>query len=493
MPQQDNFTITIEKFYNGYGPAAHLNARTELGNGGHASEMQNANILDPTVLTQGPGLSDWPNGTNTLELINHILQRPTSDGVTFGIGPTRLFKIASAGVTSDGTWPHPITNCTDGESTIGFQGNLYYFFNKSSGGEIGKHDLVSSFDDDWGSTVPTGAAALQKAPHPSAQKEDILIFGNGRYVGTYLSSADTLKVDKLDFGAGAEVADLAFNANQWLLAVNSGVTNLDNSAYGQVYLYDGSATSTILSDEVAVGIQQIGFIYPKNGIVYLAYKDISGTCALGYISGREIVDLCRWQGALPNFAQKTLYKQLIIFASSNTQSSTNGLIYAAGKAAIGLPYALSQLMDGGFDTIGAVASPFGVPMIASTDGASQQRLATLTTTFTTNSFWRSLTVPTIKGRMTGYIDYVIVLTKSLAVGARADLQIEGNQGVDLVGTATAKNISGTGKQRHVFKNFQNPDGGLSDIRASVSWANGSQTVDCGIRKIIVIGHYKENT
>ena len=67
------------------------------------------------------------------------------------------------------------------------KGNLYYFLINLRGGEIGKFDLASTFDHDWGSTVPTGAAALQKAPHPVEVKEDIMVFGNGRYLGVYFT------------------------------------------------------------------------------------------------------------------------------------------------------------------------------------------------------------------------------------------------------------------------------------------------------------------
>jgi len=52
-----------------------------------------------------------------------------------------------------------------------------------------------------------------------AKKEDIMLFGNGRYVGTYISSTTTLAPTKLDFGADTEVADVCFHANQWWIAV----------------------------------------------------------------------------------------------------------------------------------------------------------------------------------------------------------------------------------------------------------------------------------
>src|SRR5580765_5074779 len=124
---EKEFTIVLEKFYAGFSPAAHLNSLSELGGSGHASAMRNVDVTDPTYITQGPALGTL-SGTN--ELIAFIIDRAVSDGITYGIGATSLFQISPTGITSDATWPHTITNATDGESCIEFQGALYYFYNK---------------------------------------------------------------------------------------------------------------------------------------------------------------------------------------------------------------------------------------------------------------------------------------------------------------------------------------------------------------------------
>ena len=276
MEDMEEFTLKFSKFYQGYSPAAHINSLAELGNGGQASAMVEVDILDPTHITQGPALANLTNGTQAgavSELINFLMDRAVTNGVSYGIGATKLFKLSSTTVTSDATWPQAITNCADGESVVELKGSLYYFFNKSSGGDIGKYDLASTFDHDWGSTVPTGAAALQKAPHPVEVKEDIMVFGNGRYLGVYLADDNKLSPTKLDFGNNNEVADVVFQNNHWLIAVNVGVSG-SNRNQSQIYLYDGAALSSLLSDETAVGVQRIGFLYPKNGIIYVAYQDL---------------------------------------------------------------------------------------------------------------------------------------------------------------------------------------------------------------------------
>lgn len=482
MLKDNTFTIILDKFYQGIAPLTHLSSLTSIGNAGQASVMSNVDIIsNPELLTQGSGLATLTNGTEAgavTELVNHILDIPVTSDVTYGIAATKLHKISPTAVTnSGGVFPHAITGATSGSSVIEFQGKLYYFYNKTSGADCGMYDLNTTFDDDYFSTIPTGAAALQNAPHPVAKKEDIMLFGNGRYVGTFISSTVTLAPTKLDFGANTEIADVAFHANQWWIAVNSGVISGTNRARGQIYLYDGAAISSLLSDEVALGVQQIGFIFPINGIVYVVYKDISGVNAVGYISGRQIKPLRYFSGTLPTFAQKTFFKNTIIFLSS-------GLIYSAGAVIEQLPVQLSQLASGGFTTAGALAAPFGVPMVASTQSTSF-KLAKFSG-YDTACSWKSIVLSVINGRYMGAIDNIVVLTKTLGVGASATLIIEADQAAS---TGTTKTIATTGKRRHLFTNFALAS--IEDFRIAISWSGGSASNDCGIRQIIVNGHWVE--
>jgi len=485
VSKNNTFSVTLSKFYLGQAPLVHLDSLSEMGESGQYTVGTNVDVVSvPGVLTQGPGLANLTAGTQAgavTELINHILDVAVASDVTYGIGATKLFKISSTAVASDATWPHAITLCLDGESVVSLRGNLYYFFNKTvgSGGDIGKYDLASSFDDDWGSTVPSGAGALQFANHPVAVKEDIMCFGNGRYMGTYLDASTTINLTKLDFGIGTSVDDVVFHANQWYIAVNSGVTGT-NRTRGQIYLYDGGVTSAILSDETAVGVQRIGFLYPLNGVVYVAYQDLSSTGGykIGYLSGRQLKTLRHFTGSLPNFAQKTLFQNTILFLSS-------GSVWSCGAVIDQLPVQISQLADGGYATCGALAAPFGTPMIASTDGGSNFKLAKFSG-YGTASSWKSLVISVMQGRMLGLIDDVIVTTKSLGSGASCTLTIETNQ---FTSTSTPQTIATTGKRRHVFNNL-----GLlafEDFRIALDFSSGSATNDCGIKKIQIVGHYVE--
>ena len=487
MAKDNKFIIELKNFHMGFSPTAHLNSLTEMGNQGHASAMQNVDVIsNPDVLNQGPGLSNLTNGTQAgvvSELINFILDQAVASDVTYGIGATKLFKISSATVASGGSpsWPQTITNCTDGESLCYLKGNLYGFYNKSSGGEILKMPIATeTIDPDWGSTVPTGAAALQSALHPSASKEDIMVFGNGRYLGTYIDATTTLAPTKLDFGNNAEVADVCFHANQWWICVNSGISGTNRNK-SQIYLYDGSVVSSILNDETAVGLYKIGFIYPLNGIVYVCYQDLSytGGYVIGYIAGRQIVPIKYFTGSLPTYAQKTLYKNTILFLSS-------GLVYSVGAIVPDLlPNQISQHADGGYATCGAIAAPFGTPIVASTDSGSNHRLAKFSG-YDTACNWRSVVMPITQGKLKGQIDEIVVLTNNLGANAKCTLQLEYDQ--DTLDSGTAKNITGTGTQRHYLRNF---GGAYNDFRVFIDWSGGNATNNAAIRSIFITGHYVE--
>ena len=481
MPERDNnWTITIDKTYQGFSPLAFQNSLTSYGNAGNASVMTNADVINGEHVTQGPALSNLTNGTqagNVTELINFIMDRATANDVSWALGTTKLFKISSTAVTSGSG----VSSCTNGESLVLLKGNLYGFYNTASAGNIFKMPLTTEVkDDDWGSTIPTGKTTLQNAIHPSASKEDIMVFGNGRYVGTYIAESDTLDATKLDFGNDAVTADVLYNSGYWWLAVNSGITGT-NRTEGQIYLYDGSAVPSTLSDEAGVGVQRIGFLYRINGIVFVAYQDLTSTgFIIGHVSGKAITPLVRYTGELPTFAQKTLYKNTLLFLSS-------GLVYSAGALVPELPYQLSQHADGGYATCGGIAAPFGTPLVASTDGGSNFRLAKFSG-YDTSCTWKSIVFPVSLGKMKGYIDDIVVLTKTLGAGASCSLTVEANQGSS---TSTAQSIATTSKRRHYFDNFGLAE--IEDFRIALSWSAGSATNDCAIRSIIISGHWIEST
>lgn len=470
-----DFGITLENFSDGLSPLAHIDNRTFTGSKGQASSMRADIISNPNFIQQSPALVNLTNGTQAGvvdQLVRFILDKPTTSDTTFAIGTTKLFKLSSTTVVSGGTpsWPQAVTDMTEGESVIRLKANLYGFYNKATGGDILQMPLSTEIiDPDWGST---NDVALEDAPHPVAAKEDIMVFGNGRYVGVYVEGSATLDVQKLDFGEGAEVADIIFNANVWYIAVNYG-----EGRRGQIYLYDGSAMSNILSDEAGLGSQKIGFLYVFNGVVYVAYQDnTSGAYAIGWMSGRQLKPLRYFAGSLPDHRQKTLYKNTIIFISSND-------IFSCGAPVEQLPVQISTLADAGYATVGGLAAPFGTPMVASTDGATNYRLAKFSG-LSTDSNWKSVLLDVTDTRRLGRVTCVIVSTKPLSSGARVDLTLEGNQGAV---TSSSFSVTGENKTRHVFRSIDLP--AVEDVRVVLDSTNGHASNACPVRKIELLGNF----
>ncbi len=470
------FHIILNKWYQGFAPTYWKNSNSEFGNPGHANAMVHCNVLDPTYLNQGFALADLTNGNQTGvvdELIRFILDEGMNGGVLgFGLGSTKLFELSASTVTDDGDFPHTVTSMNEGQSIVTIGDTIYYFFNVSGAGNIGKHVRnTSTFDDDWGSTVPTGAAALLNAKHPSAGKENIILFGNGRYAGIYTGDDDTLDPTKLDFGVEKNVQDIIFHNGQWLIAVNS--DNVGNVASAQVYLYDASGVSNLLTDEMLFTIESIGWIKAVNGVVFITYVDTNGAW-LGYINGRSITPLKRLP-SLPEFFQKTIFDGALLFIA-------NSLVHSGGSLHKDLPFQLSQIAEQGHPTVGAIANSFGTPLIGSTQSTSY-RLAKFSG-FSIGSIWDSLIFTLLSGDELGVIDKIVVLTPILGSGARCDLTIKSNQGAS---TSPVMQITTSGKTRHVFKKVIN---NIEDFRVALNWANGSASNACPIREIHIMGHMK---
>jgi len=144
-----------------------------------------------------------------------------------------------------------------------------------------------------------------------------------------------------------------------------------------------------------------------------------------------------------------------------------------------LPIQISRLTSGGYANVEGIAAPFGTPMVASYSG-SNYRLAKFSG-LSTSSNWKSVFVDVTKNRSLGKIHTVIVNTKALSSGARADLTIEGNQGSK---TSNTMQITGANKTRHVFRTINLP--AVEDMRVIVDYQNGSTSANCPIRKIVCL-------
>lgn len=424
-----NWSIEITNFLGGFAPAWYKETYPSYGNKNQAGSMLNIDLTNPGYLTQGPGLADLTAGTQAdavTTLIKGIADLSVASDVTYGVGGNKLYKISSTAVTNAGAWPHTIDKATVtaelGESVCFYKGALYYTYNHSGSlGDIGKFDLNATFDDDWGSTVPSGASTLATGPHQAiAGGNDNMYIANGRYICSFDNT--TLIPQALDFPVDSVVNSIAWMSDRIWCAVNRPNLSGANKNTASIYVWDGTTDSW--EAEIRV-MGYIGALYVKNGILYVFYRDISSTGGykLAYVSGSTIVDLANYPGAVPEFYQVTDYKDFIIWSS-------DGALYAFGAGDKDMPTRLFQLGDAGYATVGGLVCPFGTVMVASTDGGSNFRLAKFSG-YDVNSNWKSLMFDITANGQVSKIEKIRINFEQLQTGARVDWKLLNNKGVTI--------------------------------------------------------------
>jgi len=481
--RDNSWKITVAAPFQGFAPAYWATTYPEFGNRSMAGDMTDIDILDPTKLTQGPGIATLTNGDQggaVSTLMKGILDIPTASDTAYAVGGAKLYKISSTTVTSDGTWPHTIDKAVvtgeDGEDIIEYQGNVYYTYNHSgSAGDIGKLTEPSTFDDDWGSTTPTGAATLQDAPHPlCVGDDDIMYFGNGRYVGYYDGVNDVISVDELDLMADAQVVDIGYAGGKVVIAANLPNLTGNNANYGVIYFWDGISESW---EEPTIEVPgRIGSILIRGGAIYVFYTELSSSAyKLGYVQGNTIQEIESFSGSLPLFYQKTIFKGMIAWIS-------NAKVHLWGTRTSDLPVQHSQYMDCGHATAGGLANTFGSLVVASTDGSTNFKISK-PSGYATSARWYSLTFPVA----VSIIDKIRVHYNALTTDARVDFTLRYNRGASTLSLGDVRYANESGTLRKTISIGQEVD----DFRLELSWANGSASNPLDIRMIEIFGHSLE--
>lgn len=471
--------------HGGYSPRFYAETYPSYGNKNQAGAMTNIDMTNAGYITQGPGLSNLTNGTQAgalTTLPKGILDFAAASDVSYAVGGAKLYKLSSTTLTSDGTWPHTIDKAAqtaeDGEDVALYQGNLYYSYNHSNTlGDVGKYDLSATFDDDWGSTVPSGAATLTGGvPHPMiVGGNDTMYIGNGRYVTSY--NGTTFIQQALDLPTGAVIQSVRWMSDRlWIAANRTSITG-SNKNTASIFVWDGTTDSW----EAEIKLMgTVGGMHVKNGILFVFYQDITSTGGykLAYVGGSNVVDLANFTGALPAFYQITDYKDFIIWNS-------NGSIWAYGSGDKDMPNRLFQLADGGHATVGGLACPFGTPIVASYDGASAYRIA-LFSGYDTNASWKSTIFDVTGDAEHSGIDTVRINFEELESGARVDWSLKNNQGdtiySDVISYAKlgAKTTAFYPLNGKIAENF----------RVEFDYSNGSTSATVKIKNVKVYGRTK---
>lgn len=418
--------IVIDNFQGGFAPAWYKETYPSYGNKNQAGDMQNADITNAGYLSQGPGLANLTNGTQASALTTlpkGILDYAVTSNLTYAVGGNKLYSLSATTLTSGGTFPHTIDKAVvtaeDGEDVAYYQGNLYYSYNHSgSAGDIGKFDLSSTFTDAWASVVPSGAAALTSNPHQMiVGGNDVLYIANGIYVASY--DGTTFLATALDLPVGSVIQSIAWFSDRLWIAANRPNLTGSNKTSSSIYTWDGTATSWEYEIKL---MGSVGGLHVKNGVLFVFYQDITSTGGykLAYVNGSQVSDLANYNGGLPAYYQISDYKDFIIWNS-------NGLIFAWGSGDKNLNVKLFQLADGGYATVGGLSCPFGTPIVASFDGATNYKIAQFSG-YDVASFWKSLMFDVTGERRRATVNTVRINFETLLSGSRVDWKLLSNAG-----------------------------------------------------------------
>lgn len=476
-----NFQIQLDNIsQGGLCPRFYENDYPTYGNKNQAGKMLNCDCTNANYITQGAGLSTLTDGTQATAvttLIKGMTDYAVASDVAYGIGGNKLYKFSSTAVSTASPFnvsgggyviDKGTVTSEDGEDVSLFQNNLYYTYNHSgTAGDVGKYDLASTFDVDWGSTVPTGAAALQGGvPHQisNSVNEAVMYISNGKYVASY--DGTNFNDQALDFATGMVISSIKWVNNRLWIAVNKTSLSGSNKNRASLFVWDGTTdqpeTEIVLSGTV-------GGLYVKNSILYVFYQDVTNTGGykLAYVNGSQIVDLCNFTGSLPAYYQITEYKDFILWIS-------NGDIYAWGAGDKELPTRFFQIADAGFSTAGGIACPFGTPIVASNESTSY-KLAKWSG-YDTNSYWKSLMFDITGTGKTSSVESVRVNFEQLTSGAYVIMNLVNNKGTTIhtevisyarLGAVTTHFIPLNGKIQENFRVEFNYTGGSTSATVKI--------------------------
>ena len=489
MPKTKPWSITIDSF-GGFVPAWFRNSYPFYGNKNMASDMKNIDLIDPNVMTQGPAPVALTTGTEAgavTTTVRSFLRSVTSADVSFAIGGARLYQLSSTTVKDDGSdtpFPHLIDKAAvtgeDGEDVVYYKSNLYYFYNHSaSAGDIGKFDLSATFDDDWGSTVPTGNETIEDAPHQAmVGGDDVVYFTNGNYVGTI--EGTTLDVQGLDFWTNSVCASITWNENRVKVAVNRPNIAGANLNQSGIYTWNG-VSSSWEGDPVEVN-GKIGALYTKNGVTYVWWQD-SGTTNefnFGYVSGTQLKSIKRCEGTLPLYYQVSEDRGFITWMS-------DGLAYYWGSADPDLPAIFFQYTSSTYtDTVGGIGIPFGTILTASHDASTGYNIAKASGYSVDSTYNLKAMMMSAPGNKS-VLDKIFVHTEEIDAGGALDFTLTYDKAKS---TSTLEQIGVTDDNLTLHK-IVNKSFNLEDFRLDLNFANGSATNPVKIRSILIQGHYTE--
>jgi hypothetical protein len=475
-----NFTITIDKL--GQGGLTNQYWKEEyrfFGNANQLSDCTSIDLTDPDFIYQGAGLATLTNGSqagNVQTLIKGISKNVVASDSIYGVGGASLYPISSTTVSTAHTINHPSKTSEDGEDVALYSGELFYSYNHNTGGDIGKYDLSSTYDDDWW-TDTAGGDELEDAPHQMvvAGTSGVIFIANGQYVATW--NGTTATADDFDTKDDDNViSSVQWANNRLYISANKPNVTGNNRNEASIYIWDGNDVSW----ESQVKINgRVGALFTHNNTVYVFYQEnvSEGVITLGVTDGYQIREVEKFEGTLPEYYQISEYKGFTIFASGQD-------IFAFGSSDTRTPTRLFKLSQGKYTTSGGLTNAFGTPMIAS--NATTNYDLSKFSGYSTDATCKTTNIDVTIGHRDATIKKVIFNFEKLATNARVDVTFKDNKGTSLETCTISHTTLGAVTQYIPTLLF-----GCENLRMELDYSNGDTTNTVKLRSIILYGTTRE--
>ena len=479
---EKEITIAISR-HRGLAPKAFEETYPSYGNQDQAGDMRNISLLDPNVMTQGPGMAELTNGDQggvVTTLMRGILRQAVTSNVSYAFGGAKLYQFSASTVSSGGSpsWPRTVSDdgAEVGEDIAHYQSALYYSYNQTGSiGTIGRYDLASTFDDDYWDSGTPAAADFQSPPHQMVNGgDDVLYIANGRYIASL--DGTTGNDQALDFPQNTQTASVTWNNNRLIAAVNRPAISGVNQNLSSVYKWNGVDASWEGQPIEING--RLGALYTKNGVTFVWYEGfLDGVVKLifGLLAGGRVQPLRTFSGSLPLYYQVGELFDYIVWLSS-------GRLFAYGPLGGEIEVDLFQLMSPQYtNTAGGIASPFGEMLIASNDGGSNYSLER-ESGYATDSYYKTMLFEPSLGSLKSILDRLEIQCNKLATGAGVDLDLVYNKGNTLWSDSLSFTSDGAVTKKVFF-----PRAHGENMRLEYDFSAGSSTNPVEIKKTLLQG------
>jgi len=284
----------------------------------------------PGFICPGASPTTFSQSNLVTDLIVSLGGTNPNVSAVFGSSSAKLYEILLSNntVTSANGFPHTYSGQTaaNGNSILiyAIQGtkSLFYFEDQ----DIGKTDMAGSFTDNWGSTVPAGAASLINTTHRAVVLNAICYFTNGNSIGKLdgtIGTNGTLTPSFFTIPPGYMATDIQIvKGNLEIYATNAGVLTPDPTFPGQaiVITWDGvnplaTDISAIEDNLISSGKMLDGFPYifsaAKQAGVALRRKNFYGYPQIQVVNNNGTANL-------PNPTQADVSNSMLVWGDSNT-------------------------------------------------------------------------------------------------------------------------------------------------------------------------------